>query len=152
MLSPFLANAGPHVSSNSWFTNHPRFSLRGGDYTCHLLSRWFLSQLIISAPKMEAISSSETSVNSQRTTWRYIPKGGTLHEDYCFLCCDTIGGYKRFESTRCFDLQGRITASSPIFYTISNRKYKGHSVTVQVYRKWVILNKICMYNGNWKML
>jgi hypothetical protein len=28
---------------------------------------------------MEAICSSETSVGTQRTTWRYIPEDGTLH-------------------------------------------------------------------------
>jgi hypothetical protein len=38
---------------------------------CHLLSRWFLAQLIFSTPKMEAICS-ETSVDTQRTTRRCI--------------------------------------------------------------------------------
>jgi hypothetical protein len=34
--------------------------------------------------KMEAIFSSETSVDSQRTTRRYIPEDGTLHvREYC---------------------------------------------------------------------
>jgi hypothetical protein len=41
---------------------------------CHLLSRWFLVKIIFSTLKMEAICSSETSVDTQRTTLRYIPE------------------------------------------------------------------------------
>jgi hypothetical protein len=58
--------------------------LFGGTYRLHLhlqvaslLSGWFLAQLIFSILKMEAIWSSETSVDTQRTTWRYIPENGT---------------------------------------------------------------------------
>jgi hypothetical protein len=45
----------------------------GGTYrlhlqACHLLLCWFLAELIYSTPKMEAICSSETSVDTQRTT------------------------------------------------------------------------------------
>jgi hypothetical protein len=36
-----------------------------------------------SALKMEAICSSETSVETQRTTRRYIPEDGTLHNHRC---------------------------------------------------------------------
>jgi hypothetical protein len=32
---------------------------------------------------MEAIRSSETSVDTQQTTWRYIPEDGTLHNHHC---------------------------------------------------------------------
>jgi hypothetical protein len=32
---------------------------------------------------MEAIYFSETSVNTQRTTWRYIPEDDTLHKHRC---------------------------------------------------------------------
>jgi hypothetical protein len=46
---------------------------------CHLLSRWFLAQFIFSTLKMEAIYSSETSVDIERTTRRYIPEAGTLN-------------------------------------------------------------------------
>jgi hypothetical protein len=53
----------------------------GGTY-CHQLQgrkiRWFLAQLIFSTLKMEAKCSSETSVDTQRTTRRYIPEDGTL--------------------------------------------------------------------------
>jgi hypothetical protein len=38
----------------------------------HLLSHWFLPEHIFSSLKMEAICSSETSVDTQRTTRRYI--------------------------------------------------------------------------------
>jgi hypothetical protein len=33
--------------------------------------------------KMEAIYSSETPVDTQRTTWCYIPEDGTLHNRRC---------------------------------------------------------------------
>jgi hypothetical protein len=41
----------------------------------HLFSRWFLPQVIFSTQNVEAICSSETSVDTQRTTRRYIPEG-----------------------------------------------------------------------------
>jgi hypothetical protein len=40
-------------------------------------------QLIFSTLKMEAILSSETSVDTQRTTRRYIPEDGTLNNHRC---------------------------------------------------------------------
>jgi hypothetical protein len=40
-----------------------------------------LAQLIFSTPKMEAIRSSETSADTQPTTWRYIPEDGTLQRN-----------------------------------------------------------------------
>jgi hypothetical protein len=52
-----------------------------------LLSRWFLAKIIFSILKMEAICSSETSVDTQRTTRRYIPEDGTLH---CFSSQKTV--------------------------------------------------------------
>jgi hypothetical protein len=45
-----------------------------------LLSRWFIAELIFSTVKMEVICFSETLVETQRTTRRYIPENGTLHE------------------------------------------------------------------------
>jgi hypothetical protein len=51
--------------------------------TCHLLSRWFLAQLILRTLKMDAICSSETSVDFHRTTRRYIPEDSTLHNHRC---------------------------------------------------------------------
>jgi hypothetical protein len=48
-----------------------------------MLSRWFLAQLIFSTLKMEAICSSETSVNTQQTTRHYIPEDATLHNNRC---------------------------------------------------------------------
>jgi hypothetical protein len=41
---------------------------------CHLLSRWFLARLIF-----RLRCSSETSVDFQRTTRRYIPENSTLY-------------------------------------------------------------------------
>jgi hypothetical protein len=47
--------------------------------TSHLFACWFLVELISSTLKMEVICSSETSVDTQRTTRHYIP------EDDAFL-------------------------------------------------------------------
>jgi hypothetical protein len=49
---------------------------------CHLLARWF-AEPISSTLKMEAICSSETSVETQRTTRRHIPEDYTLHNHRC---------------------------------------------------------------------
>jgi hypothetical protein len=43
-------------------------------------SKWQALPPYFSALKMEAIYSSETSVDTQRTTRRYIPEDYTLHE------------------------------------------------------------------------
>jgi hypothetical protein len=53
------------------------------DMTSHLLACWFLAKLIYSTLKMEAICSSETSVDTQRTTRRHIPEDDTLHNHGC---------------------------------------------------------------------
>jgi hypothetical protein len=50
---------------------------------CHLLSCWYLAQLIFLTLKMEAMCSSETSVDTQQTTWRHIPEAGTLQMCKC---------------------------------------------------------------------
>jgi hypothetical protein len=65
-----------------------RLHLQGRKYkfskklACHLLSRWFLAKLIFSTLKMEAICSSETSVDTRRTTRRYIAGKCTLQQNY----------------------------------------------------------------------
>jgi hypothetical protein len=52
---------------------------RLADYSaCHLLACWFLAELISTSLKMDAICSSETSVDTQWTTWRYIPEVDTF--------------------------------------------------------------------------
>jgi hypothetical protein len=43
----------------------------------------FLAQLIFSTLKMEAICSSGTSVDTQQTSWGYIPEDGTLQSHRC---------------------------------------------------------------------
>jgi hypothetical protein len=61
------------------------------------ISRLFLSPALtlvscstyFSNLKMEATCSSETSVDSQRTTWRYIPENGTLQT----YCCENLKSY-----------------------------------------------------------
>jgi hypothetical protein len=47
-----------------------------------LLARWF-AEPISSTPKMETICFSETPVETQRTTRRYIPEDDTLHNHRC---------------------------------------------------------------------
>jgi hypothetical protein len=49
----------------------------------------FLAELISSTLKMEAICSSETSVDTQRTTQRYIPEVDTLLYDDDLFYLDT---------------------------------------------------------------
>jgi hypothetical protein len=53
--------------------------LAGGN----LLACWFFAELISSIVKMEAICSTETSVDTQRTTRRHIPEDDTLHNHRC---------------------------------------------------------------------
>jgi hypothetical protein len=53
----------------------------GGTYRLHL--QGILAELIFSTLKMEAICSSETSVDIQWTTRRYIPEDCTLHNNRC---------------------------------------------------------------------
>jgi hypothetical protein len=68
------------------------------DITPCVNRRWFLAQLNLSILKMEAICSSETSVDTQRTTRRYIPGDGTLHNPRCenvkSYCNETSGSIK----------------------------------------------------------
>jgi hypothetical protein len=91
----FLRNVGWHSCRplSRWFLVQLIFfdPEDGGDmflrnigwHSCRLLSRWFLAQLIFSTLKIEAICSSETSLNTQRTTRRVIPEDGTLHNHRC---------------------------------------------------------------------
>jgi hypothetical protein len=46
---------------------------------CRLLAYWFLAEIISSILRMKVICSSETSVDTQQTTRRYIPEIDTLH-------------------------------------------------------------------------
>jgi hypothetical protein len=50
--------------------------------SCHLLTRWF-AEPISSTLNMEAIGSSETLVETQRTTRRHIPEDDTL-QYHCY--------------------------------------------------------------------
>jgi hypothetical protein len=46
-------------------------------------SCWYRAQVIFSTLKMEAICSSETSADTQRTTRPYIPEDSTLYNHHC---------------------------------------------------------------------
>jgi hypothetical protein len=61
--------------------------------TSDRLACWFLAEFISSTLKMEAICSSEASVDTQRTTRRYIPEVDTL-----LLHCLGIGVFNCFLS------------------------------------------------------
>jgi hypothetical protein len=81
-----LAPAFTQVSCSIYFLNPEDGSdmlLRNVGCRWHLLSRLFLAQLIFSTLNMKATCFSETSVDTQRTTRRYIPEDGTLHIHRC---------------------------------------------------------------------
>jgi hypothetical protein len=67
------------LSFNRRFGGTHRLHLQG----CHLLACWIFAELISSTLKMEAICSSETSVETQRTTRRHIPEDDTLPNHRC---------------------------------------------------------------------
>jgi hypothetical protein len=69
------------LSINRHFGEIYRLHLQGRKNK--LLSRWILAQLLFPALKMEAICSSETSVDTQQSTRRYIPEDGTFHNHRC---------------------------------------------------------------------
>jgi hypothetical protein len=50
---------------------------------CHLLACWIFAELISSTLKMEAICSSETSVETQRTARRHIPEDDIFYNHRC---------------------------------------------------------------------
>jgi hypothetical protein len=64
-----------------------KFNLRfGGICRLQIQGRgtsWFLAQLILLIMKNEATCSSETAIDFQRTTRRYIPEDKTLHNHRC---------------------------------------------------------------------
>jgi hypothetical protein len=61
-------------------------------------SRCFLAQLIFSTLKMEAIYCSETSADTQRTTWRYIQEDGKGYNEL-FILDPTLCKNVRFLKT-----------------------------------------------------
>jgi hypothetical protein len=75
------------LSLNRRFGGTYRLHIQGGRNrfskpACHLLARWFVEP-ISSTLKMDTICSSETSVETQRTTRRHIPEDYTLHNHRC---------------------------------------------------------------------
>jgi hypothetical protein len=51
-----------------------------------------LAEIISSTLKMEAICSSESSVDTQQTTWRHIPEDDTLQMPYSLEKARRFGG------------------------------------------------------------
>jgi hypothetical protein len=72
-----------HVVFNSWWCMV--YVLKSINFwqACDLLACWFLAELFSSTLNMETICSSETSVDTQWTTRRYIPEVVTLHNHRC---------------------------------------------------------------------
>jgi hypothetical protein len=73
---------------------------------CHLFARWF-TEPIFSTLKMEAICSSETSVETKRTTRRHIPEDYTRHNHRC-------------ENLKSYTVEGFICRSFNLGYIPSN--------------------------------
>jgi hypothetical protein len=65
------------LSFNRCFGGTYRLHLQGRRNRFPLLARWFAEPISLTL-KMEAISSSDTSVETQRTTRRHIPEDDTL--------------------------------------------------------------------------
>jgi hypothetical protein len=82
------------LSVRSHFGGLYRLHLQGqrSNYysACHLISCWFLAEIISSTLKMGAICFSETSSDTQRTTRHYIPEVDTLYNHHC----DDFKSYK----------------------------------------------------------
>jgi hypothetical protein len=66
---------------------------------------------------MEAMCSSETSVNIQRTTRHYIPEDGTLHNH----CCENLKSYMEYISSLSISYRNRLYAFQILF------QYQGHT-------------------------
>jgi hypothetical protein len=71
------------------------------------------AELISSTLKMEAICSSETSVDTQRITRRYIPEDDTLHPVVQIVVfrimtpCNFVDGFQRFREVCCLHPMNR---------------------------------------------
>jgi hypothetical protein len=81
---------------------------------CQLLARWF-AEPISSTLKKEAICSSETSVETQRTTRRHISEGDTLHNHRC-------ENLKSYIFILCFDTKFHMASSNWSSVITTNRR------------------------------
>jgi hypothetical protein len=63
-----------------------------------LISLWFLAQPIFSTLTMEAICSSKTSVDTQWTTWHYIPEDNHCSENLkSYIANESFENWAKFE-------------------------------------------------------
>jgi hypothetical protein len=139
-MLPFSDDEGTMKSINFWditpcslLSVNRRF---GG--TCHLLVCWFLDELISSTLKMEAICSSETLVDAQRTTWRYIPEVDTLHnhcsenlKSYMKALCSSETLVSTRRTTQCHRLED---------HNLNNHCYENF----EMYMKFEVLTAVVM--------
>jgi hypothetical protein len=67
---------------------------------------------------MEAICCSETSVETQRTTRRYIPEDGTLHNHRCenLKSYNEVKFWEHVDQSRRFDTRSSILKVRSIYY------------------------------------
>jgi hypothetical protein len=92
----------------------------------NLLSRWFLAELIFSTLKMEEICSSETLVDTQRTTLRCIPGDGTLHNHRC-------ENLKSYSGNACFHLVQKTFVFASAIQKRKDLYIKTHSFACSLY-------------------
>jgi hypothetical protein len=88
----------PRLSNDSHLEqikSQPTFRRNVSPTACHLFSLWFLARLILRPLKMEAICSSETSVNFKRATQRYIPEDRSFYNH----CCENLKSFIIFNFT-----------------------------------------------------
>jgi hypothetical protein len=79
-----------------------------------LLAWWCLVEFISSTLKMEAICSSETSADTQRTTRHHIPEDNTLHNHLCenLQSWNLSACFKYHKATGC---RGRVWSTSAFY-------------------------------------
>jgi hypothetical protein len=76
---------------------------------------------------MEAICSSETSVDTQQTTWRYIPEDGTLQISRLFVGT-SLGPWRLYDSFQVCETVQDLSFFSVLIFPYHNRLFCCHFV------------------------
>jgi hypothetical protein len=104
----------------------------GGTYRLHFWGRWNKLSFppaftlvscwpYFSTMNMEAICSSETSVYTQRTTRRYIPEDGTLHNLFMLAACSVLVSFLAYFVTLKMEVLRSCETSVDFFYWTTRR-------------------------------
>jgi hypothetical protein len=101
----------------------------GGTYRLHLHSR--ISQARNQRDRWQATCSSETSVDFQRTTRRYIPDNRALHNHRC----------EKLKSNKNYINQKHLTSITRIAERLLHMYYKLHTITICITRRYYL--QIC---------